>query len=192
LIKNLQKYVSGRLVLVLFILTMIVYMLILLYSIPAVVVQAPEMRLFDMSPTGYSPEYAESLLTAIGPGGREMYLTRQLPIDLIYPGLFAVTYTLMLIWLFGKRFDAKSKIFLLAFVPSAAGLFDYLENIGIVLMLKSFPKINPMLVHVSSIFSILKSVLTISFYVLLCYGLILLFVRRKHSPETNKINAADR
>lgn len=47
----------------------------------------------DASPGCYSPEYAEILLKAIGPIGREVYLTRQLPMDFIYPGLFAVTYT---------------------------------------------------------------------------------------------------
>lgn len=85
----------------------------------------------------------------------------------------------MLIWLFSKRSDAKSKVFLLAFVPAAAGLFDYLENIGIILMLMSFPTISPMLVYVSSIFLILKSVLTVLFYILLCCSFVFLFVKRK-------------
>jgi hypothetical protein len=186
LIENLQKYASGRHVLLLFIITMIVYFIILFYSIPAVIAQAPGMRLFDMSPRGYTPTYAETLLKAIGPIGRELYLKRQLPIDFIYPGLFAVTYTLMLVWLFAKRFDAKSKIFLLVLVPAAAGLFDYLENFGIILMLKSFPTISPTLVHVSSMFTILKSVLTITFYLLLCYGFILLFVKRKLIQTASK------
>ena len=64
-------------------------------------------------------------------------MKRQLPIDFIYPGLFAVTYTLMLVWLFGKKIDSKSKVFYLVLIPAAAGLFDYFENIGIILMLKS-------------------------------------------------------
>ena len=185
-IKKLQKIASGHLVLSLFIVTMIVYLLIVLYSIPAVVSQAPGMRLFDMSPIGYSPAYAESLLRAIGPEGRALYLKRQLPIDLFYPGLFAVTFTLMLVWLFGKSLEAKSKVFLLALVPAAAGVFDYLENVAIFLMLKSFPTISPMLVHVSSMFSILKSMLTIAIYLLLCYGVLLLFINRKHTQKTHK------
>ncbi len=100
MLKQLQKYATGRVVLLLFIITMIVYMIILFYSIPIVIAQAPSMQLFDMSPKGYSPAYADELLNAIGPIGREAYLKRQLPIDFIYPGLFAVTYSLMLVWLF--------------------------------------------------------------------------------------------
>lgn len=181
MINKLQKAATGRVVLLLFIITMIVYLIILLYSIPAVIAQAPGMKLFDMSPSGYNPSYAEKLLTAIGPGGREVYMKRQLPLDFIYPGLFAVTYTLMIVWLFGKRLDPKSRIFLLALVPAAAGLFDYFENVGIILMLKSYPNISPMLVHVSSTFSILKSVLTILFYLILCFGFLILFLKRNRS-----------
>jgi hypothetical protein len=186
LIENLQKYASGRLVLLLLVMTTIVYLVILFYSIPAVIAQAPGMRLFDMSPGGYSPAYAEKLLKAIGPRGRELYLKRQLPIDFIYPGCFAVTYTLLLAWLYGKMFDAKSKVFLLLLVPALAGLFDYFENLGIIMMLSSYPTIDPMLVCVSSIFSILKSVMTLASYLLLCYGLILLFLKRSHLKTSSK------
>ena len=97
MVGKLHRKPSGQLVLWLFGITNCVYLAIILYSIPAVLEQAPEMKLFDMSPGGYSYEYATELLEVIGPEGREKYLRLQLPIDFIYPGLFAVTYTLMLI-----------------------------------------------------------------------------------------------
>ena len=181
IIGTLKKYASGRLVLLLFGITTGVYLAILFYFIPSVLEQAPEMKLFDMSPGGYSYEYASNLLDAIGPTGREIYLKRQLPIDFIYPGLFAVTYTLMLIWLFSKSVDRKSKIFVLVLVPAAAGLFDYIENIGIISMLITYPDLSPGWVQFTSIFSILKSILTIVFYVLLIYGFLLFGFKRKHT-----------
>jgi hypothetical protein len=82
LIAKLQKYASGRLVLLLFIITTVVYLVIVLYSIPEVVKLAPEMKLFDMSPGGYDAIYAEELLRSIGQTGREIYITLQLPIVL--------------------------------------------------------------------------------------------------------------
>jgi hypothetical protein len=181
IIEKLNKYASGRLVLLLFGTTTCVYLAILFYFIPSVLEQAPGMKLFDMSPGGYSYEYATNLLDAIGPTGREKYLKRQLPIDFIYPGLFAVTYTLMLTWLFSKRIDRKSKIFVLVLVPAAAGLFDYIENIGIISMLITYPALSPGWVQFTSIFSILKSVMTAAFYVLLIYGLLLFGLKRKHT-----------
>jgi hypothetical protein len=186
MIEKLQKCASGHLVLLLFIITIFVYMVILFYTIPAVTARAPEMRLFDMSPGGYTHAYAEKLLDAIGPEGRAAYLKQQLPIDFVYPGLFAVTYTLMLVWLFSKSFDLRSKVFLLALIPAAAGLFDYLENIGIIFMIKSFPDLNPYLVSISSTFSILKSLLTIASYFLLCFGFLSLFIKRVNIKTANK------
>jgi hypothetical protein len=177
---KLNRKPSGQLVLWLFGITTCVYLAIILYSIPAVLEQAPEMKLFDMSPGGYSYEYATELLEVIGPEGREKYLWLQLPIDFIYPGLFAVTYTLMLIWVFSMRFRAESKIFIMALVPATAGLFDYIENIGIAMMIKSYPNLSSGLVQFTSTFSILKSIMTIASYILLTYGLLLLAAKRKH------------
>lgn len=185
MIEKLQKIATGRLVWFLFGITIFVYLIILFYSIPSVTQQSPEMRLFDMSPSGYTHAYAKELLDSIGSTGRERYLKLQLPIDFIYPGLFAVTYSLMLIWLFGKRFNPQSKVFYLALIPMGAGLFDYFENLGIILMLKSFPNLNPFIVELSSVFSILKSAFTIGFYFLLCFGLISLYTK-KNTQITNK------
>jgi hypothetical protein len=179
LLTFLQKRASGHTLLVLFAITNVVYLAMLLYSIPSVTARAPGMRLFDMSPTGYSPQYAKELLEAIGPEGRNAYLGLQLPLDFVYPALFALTYTLMLVWLFKKRFDSASKWFFIALVPAAAGFFDYMENLGIILMLRSYPGLDPAIVAASSMCSLLKSVLTIAFYILLLYGVLLLVLKRK-------------
>jgi hypothetical protein len=176
---RLQECTTGRRVLVLLAITISLYMTILFYTIPSVTARAPEMRLFDMSPGGYSQTDAESLLAAIGPEGRNTYLKLQLPVDFVYPGFFAVTCTMTLVWLFRQRFGSGSKVFLLAPVPAAAGFFDYMENFGILLMLRSYPDLSPWLVRIASNFSILKSALTVAFYILLFYGLIVLFVKRK-------------
>lgn len=53
IIKTIQKYSTGMNVILLFLLNMAVYLTILFYSIPKVVSSAPEMKLFDVSPSGY-------------------------------------------------------------------------------------------------------------------------------------------
>ena len=128
------------------------------------------MILFDMSPLGYSMDFAVNLLNGIGVEGRSTYGTHLLPVDFIYPGLFAVTYSLMLIWAFGKSFSKSSKIFLFSIIPVAAGVFDYLENLGIIGMLVSYPDLSPLIVLISSLFTILKSLMTVLFYILLLYA----------------------
>ncbi len=65
-----DKKISGNVVLLLFIVTNIIYMTMLLYSLPRVASFAPELPLFDMSPTGYSYAKAVELLDALGEQGR--------------------------------------------------------------------------------------------------------------------------
>jgi len=175
-----QRYATGKAVAVFFIVTMVVYLTMLLYSIPAVIAFAPDMALFDLSPTGYAPDYAISLLEALGSEGRSTYLTLQLPFDFLYPGLFAITYSLLLTWLFSKSSEAGSKVFYFSLVPILAGLFDYIENVFIVLMLKSYPDLSSNLVELASLFTILKSVFSFAFFILLFWG-IFRFVKNKRN-----------
>ncbi|NOY43114.1 MAG: hypothetical protein GXP26_14940 [Planctomycetes bacterium] len=179
----LQKMASGRAVLGLFVLTTAVYLAMLFYTIPKVASFAPGIALFDLSPTGYSHEHAVTLLESLGQEGRNVYLYQQLPVDFIYPGLFAVSNSLLLTWLFVKRFEANSKIFYLAMVPVLGGLFDYLENISIVRMIQSFPDISQELVATASTFTILKSAFITAFFVVLLLGVATLRKRELLAEE---------
>ena len=183
----LKKHASGRTVIVLFTLTMAIYLLMLFYSIPMVESFAPNTALFDLSPSGYSYQHAMSLLEELGNEGRQIYLSRQLPLDFVYPGLFAISYTLLLIWLFSKSLKNKSRIFYLALIPALGGLFDYLENIYIFRMINSFPDLSPRLVQVASTFTLLKSVFTTVFFLLLFAGLAA-FVFTKYKSKLVSVN----
>ena len=169
-IHSLKKLASGKTVIMLFIITMSVYLLMLFYTIPMVESFAPNTVLFDLSPSGYSYQHAITLLEELGNEGRQFYLSRQLPLDFIYPGLFAISYTLLLIWLFSKSFKDTSKIYYLAFIPALGGLFDYLENIYIISMLNAFPDLSAGLVRIASTFTLLKSIFTTVFFLLLFAG----------------------
>jgi hypothetical protein len=128
--------------------------------------------LFDLSPSGYSYDHAVLLMDTLGETGRSVYLTQQLPADFIYPGLFAVAYSLLLTWLFLKSFDPKSWVYYLVFIPILAGLFDYLENIGIILMINAYPDLTPGLVRFASIMTVLKSSFTTLFFLVLIFGFV--------------------
>ena len=84
LLRNLQ----GRKVLILFIVTNIIYLLMLEITIPDVMAFSGGMKLLDMMPAGYSPTYVNSLLNALGEEGRHAYLFSQIPLDMVYPFLF--------------------------------------------------------------------------------------------------------
>ena len=177
-ISFLQSASSGKTVLILFVLTNVVYGTILGYSIPLVLSFSPESILFDMSPAGYSYAEAIELLKSLGLDGRNAYLTIQIPIDLVYPAMFGVSYALMITWILKQGLPKHSRVYLLAFVPVLAGLFDYLENASIVAMLYGFPDVSENLVTSASSFTIAKSGLTTLFFVVLLVSLVYLAIWR--------------
>ena len=173
LLSFVQRVSTGKVVLAFIIPAIIVYFIMLLYTIPQVSAYTPGINLFDLSPTGYSFEYAIKLLDTLGSDGREMYLYRQLPLDFIYPGLFAGSCSLLLSWIFLTTQKTNSKLFYFCYIPVAAGLFDYLENIFIVSILASYPNVSEVSISLASAMTLAKSVLTTAFFVLLIIGVIL-------------------
>ena len=172
----LINFSSGRIVLILFILTNLVYVLMVGYTIPQTLLHVPDMKLPDMMPGGYDPGYIQQLFTELGESGRKYYLNTQLPVDMIYPGLFALCYSLLLVYLLKKLRRQDTLLFLGAYLPLIAGAADYAENIGFIRLLKQFPHINETTVQLSSIFSVIKSVSTSIYFVLLLLALLWLLV----------------
>jgi hypothetical protein len=179
---------KGRTVLTMFVLTNIVYVFMLTLTIPGVIKFTGGKEIFDMLPGGYSYTYAAELLEKLGNEGREYYLYRQIPADMIYPGLFAISYALIIAYFLGKTGKLNTKLKYLSYLPIAAGLFDYLENICIIIMIKSFPDLSRSTVTAGNIFSVSKSVsTTISFTVIIVLLIIFAAVKIKRRPDRSSL-----
>lgn len=137
-----------------------IYMLMISVTLAEIEAVSGEVP-FDMRPLGYGPQEAKQLLDALGEEGRRYYLTRQIPLDTIYPALLAVTLISTICWL-GSRLPhsaiARGGI---AFSFGAA-LFDYLENLGVIAMILSWPNLPHQLVYAASSASIAKSGSTVA------------------------------
>ena len=155
-----------------------VYVIMLSFSIPRVQSYAPELRLFDLSPAGYNQDEAMNLLHSLGDEGRSAYLFPQLALDTVYPALFAISLSLLLIWIYARRFSIQSKIYYSIWLPILAGLFDYAENACILAMLLGYPNISSHLITVASGFTILKSALSTLAFLFLILGSIALLKKR--------------
>jgi hypothetical protein len=114
---------------------------------------------FDMRPFGYSPTEAASLLDALGVVGRRYYLTRQIPLDILYPALLALTLSSVFFW-FGERMPNRRIVHFGVALSVGSALFDYIENLGIVAMILSWPDVSGPLVYATSTATITKSVIT--------------------------------
>ncbi len=129
------------------------------------------LRPFDMRPGGYSSEQAHVLLDALGIDGRQYYLTRQIPLDLIYPALMALTLVSILKWI--ERQGVNRVLTKVGIGLSVgAAIADYLENVGICSMILSWPDLPTSLVQAVSLASIAKAVLTTAAVLTVTSGLV--------------------
>ena len=176
-VKFLEKNTSGKKILGLFILTNVVYLFMLFVTIPKTMGFSNGMKLLDMLPTGYNRDYVNELFRTLGENGREIYLTNQLPVDMIYPLLFGLTYSLLLAYFLKKLNKLKSPFTYLCLLPIIAGIVDYLENIGIITMLNNYPDLTETIVNVTNTFSVIKSTSTSIFFIAVIVIFIILGIK---------------
>jgi len=188
LTKFIEKNISGKKVLGLFILTNAVYIFMLTVTIPKTMEFSNGMKLLDMMPSGYDLNYVSKLFSSLGENGRETYLTRQIPVDMVYPLLFGLSYCLLLGYFLKKLNKLNSPYLYLCLLPVIAGISDYLENMGIITMLNNYPDLTETMVNAANTFTVLKSILTSVFFIALIVILIILgikFVKRNKTSANN-------
>lgn len=180
---------SGKKILGLFILTNAVYAFMLTVTIPKTMEFSNGMKLLDMMPMGYDLNYVNDLFNSLGELGRGFYLTKQIPVDMIYPLLFGLTYSLLLTYFLKKLNILNTTIIYLCFIPIIAGIADYCENFGIIIMLKSYPELEEIAVKTTSSFSLIKSISTSVFFIALLVILLILgvkFIKRSANKAFRK------
>jgi len=137
---------------------------------------------FDMRPFGYTFEEARAFIFAIGDIGRNYYLDVQLQIDTVYPGVYALSRGLLLLWATSPgRTSERSLPFaaraaLLA-LPLATAAFDYAENQGIAAMLTAGARLTPDMVAWASFWTQAKSLAALATELTCVALLVLVFFR---------------
>ncbi|MGZ2370442.1 hypothetical protein ACXR6G_11685 [Ancylomarina sp. YFZ004] len=183
--KIIDKHSTGKKVLWLFVLTNLVYAIMLIITIPKTMHFSNGMKLLDMMPIGYDSEYINSLFETLGEKGRFVYLYKQLPIDMIYPFLFGFSYCLLIGYFLKKINKLNSAFFYLCFLPVIAGTADYLENFGTITMLNSYPVLSQTVMEYTNIFSIIKSMTTTVYFIALIIVLLMLGVKTIKERKTS-------
>lgn len=107
-----------------------VYLAMLFWTLPALEEMAGGLAPFDMRPGGYTFAEAAELVSALGPEGRDYYLTVQHGLDAVFPALFSVVLVLALYRVYEGWVGHA-----LALTAIAAGTFDYFENSAVAAML---------------------------------------------------------
>lgn len=182
--KNLiLKNSTGIKVLIFFIAANLVYAYMVFISGPHVMQFSNGIKILDLLPGGYDLPYVKSLFDILGEEGRYAYLYKQIPPDMIYPLLFAISSALLLAYFLKKLNKQNSAVFNLVFIPVLGGIADYAENIGTIWLLVLFPDLSETAVRVNSVFTVLKSSLISVYFLVLIVVLVLVginyFFRKK-------------
>lgn len=161
-----------RLFWAMFAVAMGIYLVMVLWTLPAISAAAGGLPVFDLRPRGYGPEEARAFLVALDEAGRALYLGPQAGLDLIYPGLLALVLALgahLLLRPGWKGVQATVIVFALA----GSG-FDYIENIRVRALLLADPgSVSTEMIAGASRATMLKSGLSSVAFVLFLLALVI-------------------
>jgi hypothetical protein len=87
----------------------------------------------------YTPEQAYAHLAAMGEAGRAFDLTHIIPLDFVFPFMYTLFSVVAITWLLHRWLPADSRWHLLNVVPLIGGMGDFVENLGIIVMIVAWP-----------------------------------------------------
>lgn len=151
-------------------LTLALYLVMVVWTLPAIQAAAAGLRPFDLRPMGYSADEAQRFLNALSDEGRAMYAGTQHRLDFAFPGLLAVWSIWTLVKLLPRWLALGFG--LVALIGAGA---DYAENARVAALLTGF---DPQTAMAASHMSVLKSVCATLVYSVILAGLLRLAWRR--------------
>lgn len=171
-----SKLANGKIILLL----LFLFLLANLVIIPAIY---PKFQTLDTS-LSYTPNKAYELISSYGEQGRPYYAVIEVTLDLLYPFLTALMFSLMILYTFKHAFPGNNWVLYLSLAPYAVLLADYLENACLVIMLLIYPREMISLAQISNFFTLTKFVLT-PLQLLFIVGLVGWLVREIRSRHSD-------
>jgi hypothetical protein len=165
-----------------FLAAMAVYLVMVLWSLPFITVEANGQTPFDLRPMGYSVEEAKGFLLALSPKGREFYHSVQHRLDTAYPVLLAMALCIGSVLTAPSTWGHMRWMFVL--MPLLGLVADYRENFLVAGLLDTpLPLIGAAQVHAASITTLVKSAVTT---LAMCFflGLLVMWIARKRRTRT--------
>lgn len=140
-----------------FAIPMVIFFIVMSFIlIPKLQLLLGEMQLLDTMFKGYDPAYVQQLFDKLQIEGQENYCSLELYADIPFILLYTVTFTILITRLLVKNQLWDTKLYYSLLLPVLAGIFDLLENIGIIKMLTDKHAITEEIVKLTSYSTILK------------------------------------
>jgi hypothetical protein len=125
----------------------------------------------------YTAQEVCSFMEKLGEAGRAFYARMLLMLDFAFPLSYMLFWSAALAFLLGKFLPCNSKLMYISLLPMVAGAADWLENLLMLSMLFSYPKLVKMVVMLSSSLTYAKDLFMWISLLMLVLGLLLYLVR---------------
>jgi hypothetical protein len=152
MMKTISKLATGKNILILL-------ALFLLANFVVVPLVYPKFQTLDML-TRYTPAQAYELISSYGEQGRQTYAIIEVTLDLVYPFVSALLFSLLILYSFQHGFPNQKWAHWLALLPFAVMASDYLENTFVLILLLEYPRELAGAARTASFFTTAKLVLT--------------------------------
>ncbi len=129
------RHLNGKQLILFAGLTGVLFLYMYLVPIAALEEFLNGLKILDEKGSGYDVTYVKNLFATLGQEGRDLYLYKQIPVDLIFPWLYVPTLCLLMAWLLKKVNLLDRSWFYLCTLPIIGGIFDLLENLNVAYLL---------------------------------------------------------
>jgi uncharacterized membrane protein YeiB len=140
-------------------------------------------NLLDNRSAGYTPAEAYQMIAAYGEQGRRYHLLLTAA-DIILPAALATFFALAITYFYSRLFPSGALLRWLLLLPAVYLAADYLENVGIVTMLLSFPAALPAVATLANAMFMIKNLSAAALVVTTLIGLSAWLLRRRREPST--------
>jgi len=147
-LKFLTKLATGKNILIL----LGLFLLVNFVLVPLVY---PRFETLDMS-SGYTPDQAYKMISSYGVQGRQTYAIIEMTLDLAYPFISGLLFSLLILYSFQRGFPDQKWMQLLAWLPFGVMLSDYLENACILILLWGYPRELAAVAQIADFFTLAK------------------------------------
>ena len=152
MMKTLRKLATGKNILILL-------ALFLLANFVVVPLVYPKFQTLDLV-NGYTSTRAYELISSYGEQGRQTYAIIEITLDLIYPLVTGLLFSLLTLYSFQHGFPNQKWTHWLALLPFTVMIFDFLENTSILILLLEYPRQLSGLASIASFFTTAKYTLS--------------------------------
>lgn len=125
----------------------------------------------------YSPQELYKLLSAYGVAGRGFYVRCSIILDFAVPLLYSSFFTVCMVWIIKKSTAKKMWITIMLLLGILLCLSDWIENIFLIIIINHYPEQLVIMTYLACASTILKTVLTNLFFILIVVGFAFLLLK---------------